>query len=135
MCVMFCSTITYIYAPSQPTPPYRRSHSFFYIVCLCVDIVNVLNQSLKQSDYIFHSSGYDKYDKHLIVYKHRIIFIRKMIINTLQYNSKAANCKDNSIESETKEHNESQFSFLMYVDLIRCFIDGREYIIIKLLKY
>lgn len=72
---------------------------------------------------------------YLIVYKYRIIFIRKMIINILQYNSKVVNCKDNSIEFEIKEYNESQFSFLMYVDLIRCFIDGREYIIIKLLKY
>lgn len=38
---------------------------------------------------------------HLIIYKHRIMVIRQMIIKTLQFNSKAENYKDNSIEYET----------------------------------
>lgn len=57
-----------------------------------------------------------------------------MTIKTLQFNSKAENYKDNSIEYETKGHIERQFSFVMYIDLIRGFRDGRKYIIIKVLK-
>lgn len=57
-----------------------------------------------------------------------------MKIKTLQFNGKVENYKDNCTEYETKGHIKSQFSFVMYIDLIRGFRDGREYIIVGVLR-